>query len=296
MLIFSKINFNRENFLSLLIALLPVSFIAGNMIININIIFLIIFSLIFFNKDLFTLKKFFLDKLIVSFFLLVLITGIVNDIYFYKEKLHWIGLLGTTTKSLFFLKYLFLYLIVRFLIEKNILNIKMFFIFSSFSVLFVSIDIIFQFVNGKDIFGFVGLPRRLSGPFGDELIAGGFIQRFSLFAFFLLPIFFNKKDNYTKNKFLIPILFIIFLISLLLSGNRMPTLMFLFSIILIIIFQKQTRKFLISFVVIFLISFSDLVKSNETIRMHFDNFYNQVSKIIVLTIKRIFHLMMLHCI
>ena len=130
MLIFSKINFNRENFLSLLIALLPVSFIAGNMIININLILLIIFSLIFFNKDLFTLKKFFLDKLIVSFFLLVLITGIVNDIYFYKEKLHWIGLLGTTTKSLFFLKYLFLYLIVRFLIEKNILNIKMFFIFS----------------------------------------------------------------------------------------------------------------------------------------------------------------------
>ena len=68
----------------------------------------------------------------------------------------------------------------------------------------------------------------------------------------------------------------------------MPTLMFLFSIILIIIFQKQTRKFLISFVVIFLISFSALVKSNETIRMHFDNFYNQVSKIIVLTIKKDF--------
>ena len=68
MLIFSKINFNRENFLSLLIALLPVSFIAGNMIININLILLIIFSLIFFNKDLFTLKKFFFIKPLVSFF------------------------------------------------------------------------------------------------------------------------------------------------------------------------------------------------------------------------------------
>ena len=77
----------------------------------------------------------------------------------------------------------------------------MFFIFSSFSVLFVSIDIIFQFVNGKDIFGFVGLPRRLSGPFGDELIAGGFIQRFSLFAFFCYRFFLTRKTITPKINF-----------------------------------------------------------------------------------------------
>ena len=286
MTIFSKINLNRENFLSFLIACIPVSFIAGNMIININLILLIVFSIIFFNKDLFILKKFFLDKLIISFFLLVLITGVINDFYFYTENLHWIGLLGTTLKSLFFLKYLFLYFIVRFLIEKNILNFKIFFIFSSMSVIFVSIDIFFQFLNGKDIFGFEGQPRRLSGPFGDELIAGGFIQRFSLFSFFLLPIFFTTNNK--KNKFIIPILFIIFLTSLILSGNRMPTIMFLFSIILIIIFQKQTRKFLIPFVIIFSIIFSVLLKSNDAIRTHFSNFYNQISKITVLTINKDF--------
>ena len=32
--------------------------------------------------------------------------------------------------------------------------------------------------------------RKLGGPFGDELIAGGFIQRFSIFSFFLLPLFY----------------------------------------------------------------------------------------------------------
>ena len=190
---FSKINLNRENFLSALVALIPVSFIAGNMVININLIFLIIASLIFFRENLFSLKKFFLDKIIISFFLLILITGVINDYYFYKENLHWKGYFGTIIKSLFFLKYLFLYFVIRFLVEKNFLNLKLFFIFSSFSALFVSIDIFFQFINGKDVFGFVGQYRKLSGPFGDELIAGGFIQRFSLFAFFLFPIFFTKK-------------------------------------------------------------------------------------------------------
>ncbi len=285
---FSKINLNRENFLSVLVALIPVSFIAGNMVININLIFLIIASLIFFRENLFSLKKFFLDKIIISFFLLILITGVINDYYFYKENLHWKGYFGTIIKSLFFLKYLFLYFVIRFLVEKNFLNLKLFFIFSSFSALFVSIDIFFQFINGKDVFGFVGQYRKLSGPFGDELIAGGFIQRFSLFAFFLFPIFFTKKNNFKINKYLIPILFIIFFIALILSGNRMPAIMFLFSILLVLIFQKQSRKYLIPFVIVFSVLFSVLLKSNENIKMNFKNFYFQVSTMAVLTMNKDF--------
>ena len=53
------------------------------------------------------------------------------------------------------------------------------------SVLFVSLDIFFEFLNGKDIFGFEGQPRRLSGPFGDELIAGDLFSGFHCFPFFL---------------------------------------------------------------------------------------------------------------
>jgi O-antigen ligase len=183
---------------------------------------------------------------------------------------------------------LFLYFVIRFLVEKNFLNLKLFFIFSSFSALFVSIDIFFQFINGKDVFGFVGQYRKLSGPFGDELIAGGFIQRFSLFAFFLFPIYFTKKNNFKINKYLIPILFIIFFIALILSGNRMPAIMFLFSILLVLIFQKQSRKYLIPFVIVFSVLFSVLLKSNENIKMNFKNFYFQVSTMAVLTMNKDF--------
>ena len=57
-----------------------------------------------------------------------------------------------------------------------------------------------QFIFGKDFFGFEPIGRRLSGPFGDELIAGGYLQRFSIFSFFLIPLFFNKLNNNNKDK------------------------------------------------------------------------------------------------
>ena len=72
----------------------------------------------------------------------------------------------------------------KILIEKNIINLKFFFICSAIASLFVCFDIFFQFFYGKDIFGYAATGRKLSGPFGDELIAGGFVQRFSLFAFY----------------------------------------------------------------------------------------------------------------
>ena len=44
----------------------------------------------------------------------------------------------------------------------------------------------------EKIFGFKGIKNNLAGPFGDELIAGGYIQRFSIFSFFLIPYFIKK--------------------------------------------------------------------------------------------------------
>ena len=288
MSLFSKINLNKENYLSLLLALFPLSFIAGNMIININIILLILSAIILFKKEVFKLKNFFIDKLIFIYFLIILITAVINDFYFFSERVAWKGYFSTILKSVFFLKYLLLYVVIRFLTEKNIFQFKHFFVFSSLAVLFVSFDIFYQFLSGKDIFGFTGQGRKLSGPFGDELIAGGFIQRYSLFAFFLIPIFFKDHNLNKYNKYLIPVLFIIFFSSLVLSGNRMPTLLFLFSIFLILVFQKNTRKFLLPFLIIFSIIFSILFKSNELIINNFLNLYGQVSIITKLTIEKDF--------
>ena len=281
MSLITRKNLTKENYLSLILAFFPISFIAGNMIININIILLIISALIIFKSDILKINFFFLNKLILTYFALILLTAIINDYYFFTKNLSWKGYFTSILKSIFFLRYLLLYFILRFLVERNIIKLKFFFIFSSLSVLFVCFDIFFQFFNGKDIFGFTAYKRKLSGPFGDELIAGGYIQRFSLFAFFILPIFFYKLNLNKFFKLLIPTLFIIFFTALILSGNRMPTIMFLLSIFLILIFQKQTRKFFIPSLIIFSLIYGILFKTNQEVRDNFTSFYSQVSKMTV---------------
>ena len=276
--LFSKVNTSKENFLSILVALLPLSFIAGNLIINFNLILLILFSLILFNKNVFTIRFYILDKLLFFYFFLIIFTAFINDYEFYRNDILWRGYFPTTIKSFFFLKYLLLYLVLRFLVEKNFLNLKYFFISCLFASLFVCFDIFYQFFNGKDIFGFLSETsgRKLGGPFGDELIAGGYIQRFSIFAFFTLPLFYSK-DYKKAAKYLIPVFFIIFFVGIIMSGNRMPLLLFLLAVSLIIIFQKQTRKFLVPFVIIFSLIFFLLISVNTKIKNNFLNFYVQIS-------------------
>ncbi len=278
----------KKNLFSALIALFPLSFVAGNLLINLNIVLIILLSFTIFRMEMFKLKFFFLDKVLFSYFFLILITAIYNDYYLYKKH-DFLLFLETTLRSILFFKYLLLYLSIRIIFSNDSVDLKLFFITSSFSVLFVSLDIIYQFYNGKDIFGFetIGQGRRLGGPFGDELIAGGYLQRFSLFLFFLLPLFFkNFSDKYSK--YLTPLLFIVILSGIILSGNRMPFILFIFSITLILIFQKQARKFLHYFVFLFLIIFFSIFNLNNEFKRGVENFYGQISKMAVLIMEKNF--------
>ena len=279
--LFSSLSRYRENYFSILLALLPFSYIAGNMIININIILIILSTILIFRKNLFQLKFFLIDKLILSFFTLIIISGIINDYYFYTEKLEWLGYFSTTLKSILFLKYLFLYLCLRFLFENDFLNLKLFFIGCLISSLFVCFDLFYQLYFGKDIFGFPkpGVGRKLGGPFGDELIAGSFIQRFSIFSFFLIPIFYKKELN-KYLKYVISFLFLIFFIGITISGNRMPLILFLFTICLVILFQKETRKYLLSFVISFSLIFIVIITLSKDIRDNFGVFRVEITNII----------------
>ena len=279
--LFSSLSRYRENYFSILLALLPFSYIAGNMIININIILIILSTILIFRKNLFQLKFFLIDKLILSFFTLIIISGIINDYYFYTEKLEWLGYFSTTLKSILFLKYLFLYLCLRFLFENDFLNLKLFFIGCLISSLFVCFDLFYQLYFGKDIFGFPkpGVGRKLGGPFGDELIAGSFIQRFSIFSFFLIPIFYKKELN-KYLKYVISFLFLIFFIGITISGNRMPLILFLFTICLVILCQKETRTYLLSFVISFSLIFIVIITLSKDIRDNFGVFRVEITNII----------------
>ncbi len=276
----SKFQSKKSLYLSLLLALMPLSFIAGNMIININIILLIVSSFLIFGKNLFKVKYYLIDKLLIIFFSFLLFTALFNDLST-LNKLAWREpRFATTIYSLLFLKYLIFYFILRFLVEKEIINFKYFFVSCSFATLFVCFDIFFQFIVGKDIFGYEvksGL-RKLSGPFGDEMIAGGYIQRFSIFTFFTIPLFYK---NFSANilKVMIPVLLVIIFLALILSGNRMPLLLFILLVILVVIFHRQTSKYLIPFIFTFSILFLLVFNFNQKVKGNFENFYGQISVI-----------------
>ena len=67
-----------------------------------------------------------------------------------------------------------------------------------------------------------------------------------------------------------------------LSGNRMPFILFILTIFLIILFQKQTRKFLLPFVIIFSLSFTLLYNFNSEVRTNFNNLSKQIIKMKIL--------------
>ena len=281
---------NQKIYLSILLGIIPFSFIAGNMIININIILLIISSFLIFKSNLFKINYFFLDKLILIFFFLILLTAVINDYHFYNLNLEWRMHWVTVLKSVFFLKYLLTYLILRSLIEKKYIDLKYLFWSSFLATIFVCFDIFFQFVFGRDVFGFTitGGHYNLSGPFGDELIAGGFLQRFSLFAFFLIPIFYsNISSKYLK--LIIIFLLLIFICGIILSGNRMPLLLFIFSVCLLFLFFTEIRKYFILFIPIFFLVIFLFYNFNDQIRYKFINFGNQISSITELIIKKDFY-------
>ena len=142
------------------------------------------------EKNVFKINLHLVDKLILFFFTFVLFTGIFNfiDLHYFKGEDYALTKnfgVSVLIKSLY-TRYLLLYFVVRFLIENKIINFKIFFISCTFFTLFVSFDIFYQLVFGKDIFGFEPSlqPVKYSGPFDYEYVAGGIFKDLYYYLYF----------------------------------------------------------------------------------------------------------------
>ena len=273
---FLYIKDTKSMFLSYLFSFIPVSFIIGNLVLNINIAILIVFTFSFYFKEIFKIKIFLTDKILIAFFVFLIFNSIVNT-YFYSNKSSTQDF-TILIKTVGYLRYLLLYFVLRFLVENKLLNLKIFFLTSSACVLFVSIDLFYQLKFGKDIFGHPIVHRKLAGPFGDELIAGSYLQRFSFFLIFSLQLFFNIKNKFFYF-FCLVLFFSLSFGGIIVSGNRMPLLLFLFGILLIILFEKNFRKYILPFTFISAIVFISIYKSNYEIKTNFTTFANKLSKL-----------------
>ena len=240
--------------LSFFIALMPVSYAVGSLILSINSFVIIIYGLYNFKSEIFTVNNKSLGYLIYFFFFYVIFITVYNNINFldqselYKENI---------IKSFLYLRYLLLFLVVNKLAEKGLLQINYLYYTSMFMVSFLLLDILLQFYSGKNIFGIVSEdPNRLAGFFGNEYIAGGYLQIFSFFLI-LSSILFSKSKKIFLAMFLISTILLV--ISIPMTGNRMPFILFLLCLLLFSFLERRLRKISLTICLVFFTLFTILI-------------------------------------
>jgi hypothetical protein len=245
----------------------------GNAVLNINVLLICITGIIIFRKKIFSFKNERLSVVILIFFILVLFSTLI-DISKDPKNDHFF-------KSISYFRYFFFFLISSHLVRSGEFKTKYFLVSCLICLLFLSLDIIYQFLNGSDIFGFVGYEKsvyHLAGFLKSKYIAGGYIQRFFVFALILIPVIGKKLD---KQKFLIStILPIIFFSGILFSGNRMPLAMFCVSILLMMILIKKSRLSLAIASLFCVLIFTITMKMYDHLRTAYTSFYYNSSSMI----------------
>ena len=121
----------------------------------------------------------------------------------------------------------------------------------------VCLDIFFQFYFGNNLFGIEPVStRHNSGVFGDELIAGGYLQRFGLF-FFFLPFILKKKLFY---KISLSIYFFYYFSFKFDYNVFSEFVLFVFSFFVLVILNKELRKYFLSFFIFTFLIFTLIYK------------------------------------
>jgi O-antigen ligase len=257
------------------ILLFPLVIILRSAAINIVTIFISIIFLFF------CIKKFktnlFKNKFII--YLIALLFFVFINTLIHNQSLIQI------IKSLGNYRYLILAMAVYITLDSGSNKFKNNLIFFNFFlVIFVGLDIFYQYIFQKDIFGFVpGMCdasgkncHRYSGVFGNELIGGGYLSQIGLLVFFLLPDLKNYKIYFTPMREFLFIAFLFF--AILISGERNALLIFILSICLFYIFQKKFLNLISMLIIFFIISFS-LSQKIESINTRFFNPLSSLSNL-----------------
>ena len=255
----------------------PVSFIIGNLILSLHLLIFIIFSLFWIKKKQLTFRFNNSYWFLIFFFLYIFLSTTIQFLTpgLLNEKIqNWPIEHNPILKSFFIVRFLILVFIIDILFFNKILSLKKLLLTSLICTSFVSFDIIFQYIVGFDLFGFKSLGERNSGPFGDEIIAGSYLQKFSFFSIFFIFEVFKKK--HFNNPLLIFVI-TLHLVAILLAGNKMPMILFLFGCVLIFFLIKNLRVAISLGMIIFLSIFLIVIKHDSKIKLAYGAFFNEIN-------------------
>lgn len=259
------------NIVKLLFYSFPIILFFSSSFLNLHVTILTFFGFIAIHKLKINFNFSLIDYLILIFFLINFISTLNN-----------ISTLGNIIfiKSILVFRFFFFFLVIKNLLLSQIVNIKLLSIISLISSIVLSLDIFLQHLIGYDIFGFQPFFGRFNGFFEHEAIAGSYLQKFLILS--LLVILLSNLKNIIKG---ILITFATNIIGLgtLLSLDRMPFFILIFSLFLIFIFLKNFRIIFMFNLIIIITLFFYLTKNYNTLKNRYEylnrdiNFYKVLS-------------------
>jgi O-antigen ligase len=252
-----KYKFEKYFCIKFLFNIFPLIILLSSGYITAYIALFIIYGYKFLLNNKIKIKIFLFDYLIFIFFIFSIISTIIN----YGNSDYII-----LAKSVADIRFAFLFLLIRNLFHQKIIKINTLLILSTICTAFVSLDIFLQFVYGKNILGYPEIDGRYGGVFGKEAIAGSYIQKLSMLA--ILPFFYLKLKK-KNNDILIILITIILGVGILITLDRMPFFIYIFSLMLLLILLKNFRKIISLSILTIILFFTIMYKSNDLIHNRF---------------------------
>lgn len=265
------LNNNPNFFINIIFAFFPISIICGSFIVNLNFLLFCLMGIIILKSKILKVKLNLPFKIIFLFFCFIILSTFVSlVVHLYNEESGYVDF-NNLIKSIIFFRFFLMLIIIYLLNKMNILNFKYFVYVGAILSVFISLDVIFQYSFGFNIIGLPSYGYHNTSFFGDELVAGGFILRFSLFALLIFIFFRNKKINI--NLFLIISLICLLGMGILMSGNRMPLVFYFFSLFLLLFFNKALRKYLIAGLLVLSVIFWTFISFDEIYKKNYKSIY-----------------------
>ena len=243
----------------------PVSLIAGSLVVNLNIIIFLLLGLSYFIINRIKVHLNFSNISLLLFFFVLITSSFLNK-----------DLIGISNflKSILLLKFFLLYIFIETLIYNKKIDLNFFFKICLFAITFVAIDLVIQFLFGKNILGYEPWEGRITGIFEHEAIAGAYLQKIFIFSLSgALIIFFPNKG---KNFWFFTLILIIVIFGSFVASNRISFLILFFLIIILIIFYKIFRKNLFLSMVIALPVFFYYYQTDIQTNIKYKGFVNKI--------------------
>ncbi len=247
----------------LIIGLLPLIILFRSASLNLYIFFICIMFIFFFSEK--RIFKNYINYLWIYIFVIFWIYIVINS---YLTENNFRSLQSAISQ----IRFLILALAIGFFFQFNIKALNKLILTIGLIIFFVSIDTIYQYFFGHDIFGiepsYDTNPYRLSGPFGKELIVGGYISFLSAPVISYCFLNLNKSFNLKNFYFIIFILTTFF--AVLLSGERMSLLFYCCNIFCLLFFIDKKKITLISSLLI--ITLFSMYTLNQNVKSRINNF------------------------